>query len=85
MMKSILQYFKPIRKEEKKEDIALPAPHRPLSIQVLPGAIEAANERALSKLQNLLPASSTSDANTSRSNWGNYMKVSDTQQFAIAK
>ena len=80
-MKSILQYFKPIQ----KEDIALPAPHGPLNSKVLPRAIEAANESALSKLQNPLPASSTSDANTSRSNWGNYMKVSDTQQFAIAK
>jgi len=43
-MKSILQYFKPIQKEEKKEDIALPAPHGPLCSKVLPGAINKANE-----------------------------------------
>jgi len=32
-----------------------------------------------------LPASSTSETSTSKSNRGNYMKVSDSQRFAIAK
>ena len=80
-MKSILQYFKPLPKE-KTEDIALPAPHGPLSSKVPPGAIEAANERVSSKLQPPPSTKSSSDADSSR---GNYIKVSDAQRFAIAK
>ena len=83
-MKSLLQYFKPATKE-KKEGIVLPASHRPLSSKVPPGVIEAVNERVSSKLQNPPPGSSTSNASASRSNRGNYMKVSDAQRFAIAK
>ena len=83
-MKSILQYFKPTLKE-KKEDIALPAPHGPLSSIIPPGAIEAANKRVTSKLQNPPPGRPTGDTSTSRSSRGTYMKVSDAQRFAIAK
>jgi len=56
MMKSMLQYFKPIQIEEKKQDIALPAPHGLLSSKVPPGAIKAANERVLSKLKKVSDA-----------------------------
>ena len=50
-MKSILQYIV-FQTDMKEKDIALPAPHGPFSSKVQPEAIKAANERALSKLQN---------------------------------
>ena len=58
----------------KKENIALPAPHGPLSSKVPPGT---------SKLQNPPPGGSTGDASASRSNRGNYMKVSDAQDLLL--
>jgi len=77
----VIHYFKSLLKE-KKDDIALPAPHGPLSSKIPPGAIEGANERVSLKLQLPPPTKSTDDRNYSRYN---YLKVSDAQRLMIAK
>ena len=80
-MKSILHYFKPPTRDKKEEDIVLPSAHGPLSKEVPPGTIEAANDRVLSRLK---PASAESSWKQDAGR-GTYMKVSDAQRYCIGK
>ena len=85
----ILKYFKPLRKDERKDDkekdtyIILPNPHGPLSIKVPPGAIEATNQK-VSEI-NIRPSSGSTVGSTVTSSRGSYIKLTPAQRLLIGK
>ena len=73
---SIRKFFKPIQK-----DVILPNLHGPLSSEVPPGAIEAANERVSETIQ----SSGSGSGSTSNTARGPYTKLTAAQRLMIGK
>ena len=73
---SIRKFFKPVQK-----DVILPNPHRPLSSEVSPGAIEPANDRVSETTQ----SSGSGSGSTSNTARGPYTKLTAAQRLMIGK
>ena len=83
----ILKYFKPLRKDERKDDkrkdVILPNLYGPLSIEVPPGAVEAANQK-VSEI-NIQPSGGSTAGSTVTSSRGSYIKLTPAQRLLIGK